>query len=108
MEFLALVTWLVLAGTGAILAPFAFSTPGAGLAALAAFGGLTACILFVVLGAPLWAGWAQVGMAALGLVISGSVAEELQASVVGLQLPIYCALAFVTLLVATQGVDAVV
>ncbi len=122
MEFLALVTWLVLAGTGAILAPFALSTPGAGLAALAAFGGLTACILFIVLGAPLLAGWVQVGMVALGLlgaglaaaqltndrVISGSVAEELQAGVVGLQLPIYCALAFVTLLVATQAVDAVV
>ncbi len=95
MEFLALVTWLVLAGTGAILAPFAFS---------------------------LWAGWAQVGMAAVGLVgggfaaaqltddrvTSGSVSQDLQSGVVGLQLPIYCALAFVTLLVAAQGVDAVI
>ena len=65
MEFLALLIWLLLAGTGAILAPFAFTLPGSG-------------------------------------------GEVLQAGVVGLQGPFYCALTFVTLLVALQVTDPVV
>jgi hypothetical protein len=122
VEFLALLIWLLLAGTGAVLGPFAFMVPGSGLSALAGLGGMTACILFIVLGAPDWAAWAQVGLALLGIlgatlaaaqlsndrVISGSVGEELQAGVVGLQLPIYCAVMFVTLLTALQVTDPVV
>lgn len=122
MEILALVIWLMLAGLGMVLAPFAFTTPGAGISALAAFGGATAGVLFIVLGAPLWTAWAQVGFALLGMVgatlaaaqlnddrfTSGSVAEELQASAVGLQLPFYATVAFVTLLMALQATDPVV
>ena len=122
MEFLALLIWLLLAGTGAILAPFAFTTPGAGIAALAAFGGTAACALFIVLDAPEWAGWAQLGLALLGIlgatlaaaqlsderVISGSVAEEVQAGVVGLALPFFCTVTFVTFLIALEITDPVV
>ena len=122
IEFLALLIWLLLAGTGAILVPAAFSTPGAGISALAAFTGTAACAVFIALGAPMWAGWAQVGLALLGIlgatlaaaqltndrVISGSAAEEVQAGVVGLQLPFYFAVAFVALLIALQGTDPVV
>jgi hypothetical protein len=122
MEFLALAIWLLLAGLGSVLAPFAFTTPGAGLAGLAAFGGATASVLFIVLDAPLWTAWAQVGFSLLGMVggtlaaaqlnddrfTSGSVSEQLQASAVGLQLPFYATVAFVTLLIALQAVDPVV
>jgi hypothetical protein len=122
VEFVALLIWLLLAGTGVVLAPFAFTTPGAGLSFLAAGGGLTVCVVYIVLGAPLWAGWVQLGLALLGIlgvglaaaqllddrVISGSVGEEVQAGVVGLQLPIYCTVTFVALLVALQGTDPVV
>ncbi len=73
MEFLALLTWLVLVGTGMILLPFAIATPGAGLAGLAALGGLTASILFIALGAPDWASWTRVCMALFGI-LAGTVA----------------------------------
>jgi hypothetical protein len=100
MEFLALLTWLLLAGTGVFLLPFVLSTPGAGLAGLAGLGGLAASFLAILLGAPDCTGWTQVGMATLGIVsaalagawlgdekfTSGTGAEVLQAGVVGLQL----------------------
>jgi hypothetical protein len=122
MEFLALLIWLLLAGMGVVFVPFVFTTPGAGLSLLAAGGGLTASVLYIVLDAPLWAGWVQLGMALLGIlgaglaaaqlsderVISGSEGEALVAGVVGLQLPFYCAVTFVTLLIALQATDPVV
>lgn len=122
MEFLALVIWLMLAGMAAIIAPFAFATPGAGLAALGAFGGTAACVLFIALGAPLWTAWTQLGLALVGIlgttlavaqlsndrVISGSTAEEVQAGVLGLALPFYFAVTFVVLLMAFEITDPVV
>ena len=122
MEFLALLIWLLVAGTGVVLAPFAFTTPGAGLSFLAAGGGTTACVLSIALGAPDWSAWAQVGMALLGIVgaglaaaqlsddrvISGSAGEVLQAGVLGLQLPFYCAVTYVTFLITLQATDPVV
>ena len=122
MEFVALLIWLLLAGTATVLAPFAFTTPGAGLSALAAFGGATACVLFIVLDAPLWTAWAQVGFAVLGMLggtlaaaqlnddrfATGSVMEQVQASAVGLQLPFYGTVAFVSLLMALEFTDPIV
>lgn len=122
MEFLALVIWLLLAGTAAVVAPFAVVSLGAGIAALAAFGGTAACVLYIVLDAPEWAGWVQFGLALLGIfgatlaamwlsddrVISGSAAEGLMAGAVGLQLPFFFAVTFVTMLIALQATDPVV
>jgi hypothetical protein len=122
MEIFALFIWLMLGGLGTILAPAGLTNPGAGITALAAFGGAAACMLFIVLGAPLWAGWLQVGMAVLGLaggtlavvwlsndsLITGSEFEGLAAGVVGLALPFFCAALFVTLLIALQITDPVV
>jgi hypothetical protein len=122
MEFLALLIWLLLAGTALVVAPFGFISLGAGISALAALGGTTACVLFIVLGAPEWAGWLQVGLAVLGILgatlaamwlsddraISGSIAEGLMAGAVGLQIPFYCTATFVTLLIALQATDPVV
>ena len=122
MEFLALVTWLLLAGGSVFLLPFVITTPGAGLAGLAGLGGLAAAILFVVLGAPDWASWAQVGMALLGILgatmaagwltdetfTSGSQSQLLQAGVVGLQLPFFGVAAFISLLLAVHATPPVV
>ena len=122
MEFLALLTWLVLAGTGVILLPFAITTPGAGLAGLAALGGLTASVLFIALGAPDWASWTQVGMALFGILagtvaamwlcdgqnISGARGEVLQAEVIGLQLPLYAVVTFISLLVAVHATEPII
>jgi len=122
IEFLALLIWLLLAGTAAVVAPFAVVSLGAGIAALAAFGGTAASVLYIVLDAPDWAGWAQLGLALLGIlgatlaaawlsddrVISGSAAEGLMAGAVGVQLPFFFAVTFVTLLIAFQVTDPVV
>jgi hypothetical protein len=122
MEIFALVLWLLLGGLAMVLGPAGLTNPGAGVAALAALGGTAAAVLFIVLGAPLWAGWLQVGMAALGIVggtfavvwlsneslITGSEFEGLAAGVVGLALPFYCATLFVALLIALEITDPVV
>ena len=122
MEFLALLTWLLLAGTGLMLLPYALATPGAGLAALCGLGGLAACGLFIVLGAPDWAGWTQVGLAMLGFVgaalagawlcderhTSGSAGQVMQAGVVGLQLPFFGVITFISLLIAVHATDPLV
>ena len=122
MEFLALLTWLLLAGTGVFLLPFVFATPGAGLAGLAGLGGLTVSVLYIVLGAPEWAGWAQVGMATLGIggaaiaatwlcddkFISGTTVEVLQAGVVGLQLSFFSVVMFILLLIALHATEPVI
>jgi len=122
IEFLALLIWLLLAGTAAVVAPFAVISLGAGIAALAAFGGTAASVLYIILDAPDWAGWAQLGLALLGIlgatvaaawlsddrVISGSAAEGLMAGAVGVQLPFFLAVTFVTLLIAFQVTDPVV
>ena len=122
MEFLALLLWLLLAGTAAVVAPFGVVSLGAGLSALAAFGGTAACILYIVLDAPDWAGWLMLGLAVLGIVgatlaaawlsddraITGSAFEGLMAGAVGVQLPLYFTVTFVTLLIALQATDPVV
>ena len=122
MEFLALLTWLLLGSSGMLLWPFVLATPGAGLAALGGLGGLAACVLFIMLGAPSWAGWTQLGMALLGFAgaalagawlcderhASGSSAQEVQAATVGLQLPAFGTVAVMSLLIATQVTAAVV
>jgi hypothetical protein len=122
MEIFALILWLLLGGLGTILLPAGITNPGAGILALATFGGAAASVLFIVLGAPVWAGWVQVGMAVLGLVggtlavvwlsndslTTGSEYEGVAAGVVGLALPFFCAALFVTLLVALDITEPVV
>ena len=121
MEFLDLLTWLLLAGTGLILLPAAITVPGSGLVGLAALGGLTACILFMALGTPDWASWAQVGMAIVGILggtlaarwlcddelMSGTGAEVLQAGTLGLALPFFGVALFLSLLLAVHAVEPV-
>jgi hypothetical protein len=123
MEIFALVMWLLLGGLAMVVAPFGLTNPGAGIAALAAFGGAGASILFIVLGAPVWAGWVQFGMAVLGALgatlavawwlnderhTTGSEFEGLAAGALGVQLPVYSTAVFVTALIAFQVTDPVV
>ena len=122
MDFLALLTWLLLAGLGLLLLPLAITVPGAGLTALAAFAGTAVCVLWIALGAPNWTGWAQLGLSLLGILgggfaaaqllddreITGSRLEKHGAAALGLALPFYGALAFMTLLMALQVTDPVV
>jgi hypothetical protein len=122
MEFLALVIWLLLATAALAVLPGVLTAPGAGIAALAAFGGFAAAVLWIVLDAPLWTGWVQVGMAVLGMLgatlaaahlldgerITGGVAEEVQAAALGLQLPFYGTVLFVALIMSLQITEPVV
>jgi hypothetical protein len=120
MEFIALLIFLLLAGTGLVLGPFALTTPGAALAALAGVGGLVACGLFIAFDGNSVAGWALVGLSVLGvaggaiaaawltsdrrsLSLAGQTAEEVQAAVVGLQLPFFLTAVPVALLVALHS-----
>jgi hypothetical protein len=74
VEWLAVITWLVIAAIGVVLGRWALSTPGAGLAASSA----------------------------------GRPAEELQAALTGLQLPLLAAVACMSLLVALKLVTATI
>ena len=116
MEFLALLTWLVLAGGATLLVPFAIATLGSALSVLATFTGVAAAVLFLVLDAPLWLAWAQAALALVGLLgiavgalqlndderITGTVGEEIQASALGLQLPFYFVVLFLVLSVRRE------
>lgn len=122
MEFLALVIWLMLAGLALVLLPLALTVPGAGLAALAALGGVVVSILWIVLDAADWTGWTQLGLSVLGIaagglaaaqimddrVVTGSSHEEPGAAALGAALPLYGALVFVTSLMASGAIDPVV
>jgi hypothetical protein len=123
MEILALAIWLLLGGLATVLAPFGITNPGAGLAALATFTGVAASVVFLVSGAPVWAAWVQFGMAVIGIIggtlavawwlgdethTTGSEFEGLAAGALGLALPFYGAVIFVTGLMAFQVTDPVV
>jgi hypothetical protein len=107
MEWVALMVWVLVAGLALPVAFGALSgVPGLGLQAVAAIGGFALCTLFIIFDGPLWMGWATFGMAALGIVtgLSGAdrllseqravspdlqAAEETEAFLLGVQLPLY-------------------
>jgi hypothetical protein len=122
MEFLALVLWLTLAGIGMLVLPAAFTAPAGVVAAGAAGAGLVVCVLWIVLDAPGWTGWTQLGLAVLGTLgaglaasvlvddraITGTVIEEAAAGALGLLIPFYAVTIAVTLLMATGATKPVV
>jgi hypothetical protein len=108
MDVVALGVW----GLVALLAmPLALGTlsgvPALGLQPVAAIGGLTLTILYVVLDGPSWAGWVAFGLAWLGIIVDSigvsvlcddrrpastpgvQAAEELEAGLLGAQLPLF-------------------
>lgn len=124
MEWLAVITWLVIAAIGVVLGRWTLSTPGAGLAALASVGGFALTVLFIVTGS-LATVWVAFGLSVLGIVAAsiaaawlvsgdrevssaGQPAEELQAALTGLQLPLLAAVACMSLLVALDLVTATI
>lgn len=122
MEFLALLLWLTLASIGLLLLPAALTAPAAAVAAFAAGAGFVVCVLWIVLDAPAWTGWTQLGLAVLGTIgagfaaqtllddraITGSVAEEAAAGALGLLIPFFVTTIAITLLMASGATDPVV
>jgi hypothetical protein len=106
MEWLALIVWVLIALLALPVAAGALSgAPGLGLQAVAAIGGVGFCALFIILDGPLWAGWLAVAMAVVALVADlwGAAAllsegrsvgadlqgaEELEAGLLGVQVPL--------------------
>jgi hypothetical protein len=107
MEWVALMVWVLVAG---LALPVALGTLsgvlGLGLQGAAAIGGLALVILFIIFDGPLWMGWAAFAMAVLGILggLAGAdtltsderavspdlqAAEETEALLLGVQLPLY-------------------
>jgi hypothetical protein len=107
MEWVALTVWVVVALLALPVAAGALSgAPGLALQAVAAIGGLVFCVLFIVLDGPRWTGWMAVGLAVVGVLgalwgaerllsadraVSGDLqdAEELEAGILGVQIPLF-------------------
>jgi hypothetical protein len=122
MEWVALMVWIIVVMLALPIAAGSLSgSPGLGLQAVAAIGGLVFCALFIILDGPVWTGWVAFGMAVLGVVadtwgadtlLSGERAvsadlqgaEELAAGLLGVQLPLFGVALLCTLCL---GVDLV-
>jgi hypothetical protein len=107
MEWVALMVWTVVAALALPVALGALSgAPGLGLQVVAAIGGLALCALFIIFDGPRWAGWLTVTMAVVGVLadvwgaeallsdersVSADLqgAEELEAGLLGVQLPLF-------------------
>jgi hypothetical protein len=107
MEWVALMVWILIAALAVPVAVGALSgAPGLGLQVVAAIGGLALCALFIILDGPRWAGWLTVAMAVVGVLadVWGAEAllsdersvgadlqgaEELEAGLLGVQLPLF-------------------
>jgi hypothetical protein len=107
MEWVALMVWILIAALALPVALGALSgAPGLGLQVVAAIGGVALCALFIILDGPRWAGWLTVAMAVVGVIadlwgaeallsderpVSADLqgAEELEAGLLGVQLPLF-------------------
>jgi hypothetical protein len=107
MQWVALMVWILIAALAVPVALGALSgAPGLGLQVVAAIGGLALCALFIILDGPRWAGWLTVAMAVVGVLadvwgaeallsderaVSADLqgAEELEAGLLGVQLPLF-------------------
>jgi hypothetical protein len=103
MEWVTLIVWILIASLALPISGGALSgAAGLGLQALAAVAGLALCALFIIFDGPLWLGWATVAAAVIGIAadvwgaddlladdfpVSG--AAELQAGLLGVQLPLF-------------------
>jgi hypothetical protein len=120
MEWVALVVWAVIAALALPVAGGLLSgIPGLGLQVVAAIGGLGLCIVFIALDGADWAAWIAFGLACLGIAadthgagallsetrsVSADLqdAEELEAGLLGAQLPLFGVAALVTLAMAVD------
>jgi hypothetical protein len=107
MEWLALVIWLLVAAIGAPLAITGlFVSPALALQALLGVGGLALCVLYIALGGGSALAWGSAAAAGLGVLAvlagtaalvsdsrhgrgAGQTAEEVAASLAGVQLGLF-------------------
>jgi hypothetical protein len=120
VDIVAVAVWALVAALALPVAGGALSGI-AGLAAqpVAALGGLALCILFLVLDGPEWAAWGALALACLGIVADalgaasllsadrrGNVGleglEELEAGLLGVQLPLFGVAALLSLAMVTD------
>ena len=120
MEWVALGVWSLVAALALPVAGGLLSgIPGLGMQVVAALGGLALCIVFVAGHGAAWAAWIAFGLACLGIVadthgattllsntrsISGDLqgAEELEAGLLGAQLPLFGVAALTSLAMAVD------
>lgn len=121
MDVVALGVWGLVALLAMPVALGALSgVPALALQPLAAIGGLALTILYLVLDGPSWAGWVAFGLAWLGIVVDTiglsvllddrravstpgvEAAEELEAGLLGAQLPLFAVAMAVSLAMGVQ------
>jgi hypothetical protein len=120
MEWVALLVWVLVAALALPVAGGLLSgIPGLALQVVAALGGLGLCIVFIAVGGATWAGWVAFGLACLGIAADThgaaallgetrtlsadlQAAEELEAGLLGAQLPLFGVAALVSLAMAVD------
>ena len=118
MEWVTLLVWVIIAALALPVAAGLLSgIPGLGMQVVAAIGGLGLCIVFVAVGGAGWAAWIAFGLACLGIAadthgasallsddrsLSAELqgAEELEAGLLGAQLPLFGVAALTSLAMA--------
>jgi hypothetical protein len=118
MEWVTLLVWVIIAALALPVAGGLLSgIPGLGMQVVAAIGGLGLCIVFIALGGAEWAAWISFGLACLGIAadthgansllsdtrsLSAELqgAEELEAGLLGAQLPLFGVAALTSLAMA--------
>lgn len=124
MDVVAVAIWFLVAALALPVAGGALSgAAGLGAQPIAAMGGLALCILFFVIdGAPDWAAWGAFGLACVGIVadVHGAnsllsserpvsadlqAAEELEAGLLGVQLPLFGVAALLSFGMAVGGAN---
>jgi hypothetical protein len=118
MEWVALLVWVIIAALALPVAGGLLSgIPGLGMQVVAAIGGLGLCVVFIAVGGAEWAAWIAFGLACLGIAadthgaeallsdtrsLSAELqgAEELEAGLLGAQLPLFGVAALTTLAMA--------
>jgi hypothetical protein len=106
VEYLTLITWLIVVGLALPLGALAIDHPALAVQAIAALLGLGLAVVFLAADRPAWAAWAALGCAVAGLLADavavawitrddrpqatvGQAAEEADAALLGVQLPLF-------------------
>lgn len=120
MGWIALLLWLLLAPMALFAGLGVLTTPGAAGQVLAGAGGFALCVIFLAVGGSSLVGWMLLGAAVVGVLacalavswlvrddhdagFAGQGADETQALLAGVELPLFLAAVPVTLAMAITG-----